>query len=129
MSNNSSIIKMVNLPVNLQKTQIINTIKQDIISTIQKITNIVQSPSSLELLHYIALLIESIVDKNLQIDKMTLLKDILKILFPNISDEELIFAENAVEYMLSENLIKGVPILKKALTYAYEILKKLIAKS
>jgi hypothetical protein len=129
MSNNSSIIKMVNLPVNLQKTQIINTIKQDIISTIQKITNIVQSPNSLELLHYIALLIESIVDKNLQIDKMTLLKDILKILFPNISDEELIFAENAVEYMLSENLIKGVPILKKALTYAYEILKKLIAKS
>jgi hypothetical protein len=129
MSNNSSIIKMVNLPVNLQKTQIINTIKQDIISTIQKITNIVQSPNSLELLHYIALLIESIVDKNLQIDKMTLLKDILKILFPNISDEELIFAENAVEYMLSEKLIKGVPILKKALTYAYEILKKLIAKS
>jgi len=129
MSNNSSIIKMVNLPVNLQKTQIINTIKQDIISTIQKITSIVQSPNSLELLHYIALLIESIVDKNLQIDKMTLLKDILKILFPNISDEELIFAENAVKYMLSENLIKGVPILKKALTYAYEILKKLIAKS
>ena len=126
---NDNIIKMVNLPVNLQKAQTIDTIKQDIISTIQKITNIVQSPKSLELLHYIALLIESIVDKNLQIDKMALLKDILKFLFPNISDEELIFAENAVNYMLSQNLIKGVPILKKAMNYAYEILKKLIAKS
>ena len=126
---NDNIIKMVNLPVNLQKAQTIDTIKQDIISTIQKITNIVQSPKSLELLHYIALLIESIVDKNLQIDKMVLLKDILNVLFPNISDEELIFAENAVNYMLSQNLIKGVPILKKAMNYAYEILKKLIAKS
>ena len=126
---NDNIIKMVNLPVNLQKAQTIDTIKQDIISTIQKITNIVQSPKSLELLHYIALLIESIVDKNLQIDKMVLLKDILKFLFPNISDEDLIFAENAVNYMLSQNLIKGVPILKKAMNYAYEILKKLIAKS
>ena len=74
-------------------------------------------------------IIESIVDKNLQIDKMTLLKDILKVLFPNISDEELNFAENAVNYMLSQNLIKGIPILKKAMNYAYEILKKLIAKS
>ena len=126
---NDNIIKLVNLPVNLQKAQTIDTIKQDIISTIQKITNIVQSPKSLELLHYIALLIESIVDKNLQIDKMALLKDILKFLFSNISDEELIFAENAVNYMLSQNLIKGVPILKKAMNYAYEILKKLIAKS
>ena len=126
---NDNIIKMVNLPVNLQKAQTIDTIKQDIISTIQKITNIVQSPKSLELLHYIALLIESITDKNLQIDKMALLKDILKVLFPNISDEELNFAENAVNYMLSQNLIKGVPILKKAMNYAYEILKKLIAKS
>ena len=126
---NDNIIKLVNLPVNLQKAQTIDTIKQDIISTIQKITNIVQSPKSLELLHYIALLIESIVDKNLKIDKMALLKDILKFLFPNISDEELIFAENAVNYMLSQNLIKGIPILKKAMNYAYEILKKLIAKS
>jgi len=126
---NDNIIKMVNLPVNLQKAQTIDTIKQDIISTLQKITNIVQSPKSLELLHYIALLIESIVDKNLQIDKMALLKDILKVLFPNISDEELNFAENAVNYMLSQNLIKGIPILKKAMNYAYEILKKLIAKS
>ena len=126
---NDNIIKMVNLPVNLQKAQTIDTIKQDIISTLQKITNIVQSPKSLELLHYIALLIEFIVDKNLQIDKMALLKDILKVLFPNISDEELNFAENAVNYMLSQNLIKGVPILKKAMNYAYEILKKLIAKS
>ena len=126
---NDNIIKLVNLPVNLQKAQTIDTIKQDIISTIQKITNIVQSPKSLELLHYIALLIESIVDKNLQIDKMALLKDILKVLFPNISDEELNFAENAVNYMLSQNLIKGIPILKKAMNYAYEILKKLIAKS
>ena len=126
---NDNIIKLVNLPVNLQKAQTIDTIKQDIISTIQKMTNIVQSPKNLELLHYIALLIESIVDKNLQIDKMALLKDILKVLFPNISDEELIFAENAVNYMLSQNLIKGVPILKKAMNYAYEILKKLIAKS
>jgi len=126
---NDNIIKMVNLPVNLQKAQTIDTIKQDIISTIQKITNIVQSPKSLELLHYIALLIESITDKNLQIDKMALLKDILKVLFPNISDEELNFAENAVNYMLSQNLIKGIPILKKAMNYAYKILKKLIAKS
>ena len=126
---NDNIIKMVNLPVNLQKAQTIDTIKQDIISTIQKITNIVQSPKSLELLHYIALLIESIVPEGTQIDKMVLLKDILNVLFPNISDEELIFAENAVNYMLSQNLIKGIPILKKAMNYAYEILKKLIAKS
>ena len=57
---------------------------------------------------------------------MALLKEILLQLIPNITNDELLFVENTIDYMLSQKLIKKIPILKKALKYSWEILKKVI---
>jgi hypothetical protein len=123
---NSKKIKLVSLPQNLQKSQTAETIKQDIIDVIKKIKTLVTSPSNLELIQYLATLIEAIVEKKHDIDKMALAKEILLGLFPNITDDELQFSENTIEFMLSQNLIKKIPILKKALSYSWEILKRVI---
>jgi hypothetical protein len=123
---NSRAINLVALPQGLKKSETIESIKQDIINVIQNIKSLISSPSNLELIHYLATLIEAIVDKKHNIDKMTLLKEILSQLFPSITNDELLFAENTIEYMLSQNLIKKIPILKKALSYSWEIFKKVI---
>jgi len=52
---------------------------------------------------------------------MALLKEILLQLIPNITNDELLFVENTIDYMLSQKLIKKIPILKKALKYSWEI--------
>jgi hypothetical protein len=126
MSSNLKAINLVELPHGLKKSETIETIKQDIVNAIQSIKSLVLSPSNLELIHYLATLIEAIVDKKHNIDKMTLLKEILLQLFPSTTNDELVFAESTIEYMLSQKLIKKIPILKKALSYSWEILKKVI---
>jgi hypothetical protein len=78
------------------------------------------------LIQYLATLIEAIVEKKHDIDKMTLAKEILLVLFPDITDDELQFSEKTIEYMLSQNLIKKIPILRKALKYSWEILKRFV---
>ena len=103
---NSRAINLVALPHGLKKSETIETIKQDIINVNQNIKSLILSPSNLELIHYLVTLIEAIVDKKHNIDKMTLLKEILLHLFSNVTNDELVFAESTIEYMLSQKLIR-----------------------
>jgi hypothetical protein len=116
----------VHKPPLLKRDLITEQIKDDIINALLKVKNIIKSPTSLELIHYITLLLESIVEKKAGIDKLALFNDILKTLFPNITEDELTKAEEVINFLLSNKLIKKIPILKKALFYASDILKKLI---
>jgi len=110
---NSRAINLVALPHGLKKSETIETIKQDIINVNQNIKSLILSPSNLELIHYLVTLIEeAIVDKKHNIDKMTLLKEILLHLFPNVTNDELVFAESTIEYMLSQKLIRKYLYLK-----------------
>ena len=123
---NLTTINLVSLPHGLKKSENFETIKQDILNAIQSIKSLILSHKNIELIHYLATLIEAIVDKKYDIDKMALLKEILLQLIPNITNDELLFVENTIDYMLSQKLIKKLPILKKALKYSWEILKKVM---
>jgi hypothetical protein len=123
---NLATINLVSLPHGLKKSEKFETIKQDILNAIQSIKSLILSHTNIELIHYLATLIEAIVDKKYDIDKMALLKEILSQLIPNIINDELLFVENTIDYMLSQKLIKKIPILKKALKYSWEIFKKVI---
>jgi len=123
---NLATINLVSLPHGLKKSEKFETIKQDILNAIQSIKSLILSHTNIELIHYLATLIEAIVDKKYDIDKMAFLKEILLQLIPNITNDELLFVEHKIDYMLSQKLIKKIPILKKALKYSWEIFKKVI---
>jgi hypothetical protein len=55
---------------------------------------------------------------------MGLFIDILKTLFPNITDENVDFAQNHIQAELINGRTKGIPIIRLALSYAYEIILK-----
>ena len=87
---NLTTIYFVSLLHGFKKSEKFETIKQDILNAIQSIKSLILSHTNIELIHYLATLIEAIVDKKYDIDKMALLKEILLQLIPNITNDELL---------------------------------------
>ena len=81
------------------------------------------NPTDPRLIRFIALLIENLVKKKHKINKLELLKDILILAYPTITEEEMTHDCQLVEDFLSNNQIKKYPVLKYALHLAYLFLK------
>lgn len=85
------------------------------------------SPTSIELLHYLSTLVENVVTKKQGIIKMDVLLAVVRIIFPQVSDDEIKLVISIVEHLLSLKVIKKIPLLKYAGIYGKEILKKVFS--
>ena len=81
--------------------QITNEVKQIIHIT---------KPSSPELIQYVASLIENLVLKKHSIDKQKLLEDIIKSLYPEITEKDLEAINETLEFLLTSGNIKKISI-------------------
>lgn len=92
----------------------------DIVDEIKTFSHRV-SPTHIDTVIYIACLIQSLVCKKDCIDKERLMRDILKMVFPSVTDEELDRAKEIVEDGLRTKRIKSSKLVKYALRFAREI--------
>jgi len=104
-------------------------ILDQIVTAAQKILTAIEKPTSLDLIHYVASIIENVITKASQIDKMSLVIEVFQKLFPEITSEEITEIQEAVEFLLAQNMIKNIPVLKYALNLANQFFTSLLSKS
>jgi hypothetical protein len=128
-TNHQRKLNLIQLPLSIEQLKKRDLIKNEILNEINKFIQLCFSPQNIQLISTIAIMIESLVKSHHNIDKMSLFIEILKELFPDINDENIAFAQNHIEAELINGRIKGIPIIKLALSYAYEIIfKKILEK-
>jgi hypothetical protein len=81
------------------------------------------SPTDIRLVRFISVLLENLVKKSHKIDKLQLFIELLKLLFPSISEGEIRHDVELVEDALLHQQIKKIPVLKYALHLAFEFVK------
>ena len=81
------------------------------------------SPIDIRLVKFIGLLIENLVKPKHKIDKLGLFIEVLKLLYPTISADEVKHDIDLLEDLLKSKQIKKIPVLKYAIHLAYEFCK------
>jgi len=81
------------------------------------------SPTDIRLVRFLSLLIENLVKHKYKIDKKELFIELLKLLYPAISENEIREDVDLVEDLLKHHQIKKIPVLKYALHLAIEFTK------
>jgi len=112
---------------NLSKLSKRDNILNEIVTEVKKIVHLTY-PTCIELIEYIGTLIENLVIKRDAIDKKQIFIDILKIVFPSITDEEINISVQAIEYLLNTKAIKKIPLLKYALHLSRELIGSFLKK-
>jgi len=118
---NSAVLQIVQPKFTLSKLSNRDQILQQIVAEVKKISHLT-FPTSIELIEYICNLIENLVAKKDSINKETLMIDILKSVFPSITDEEIASAKLLVQYLLNSGAIKKIPVLKYAIHLSKQLL-------
>jgi hypothetical protein len=81
------------------------------------------SPTDIRLVRFISLLLENLVKKKHKIDKKELFIELLKLLYPSVSENEITHDIDLIEDLLKSKQIKKIPVLKYAVHLAYEFAK------
>jgi hypothetical protein len=118
----SLVTKIIQPKFSLAVLSTYDKIKQEIVNEIIKVKHLVISPTMIEFVHYISTLIENIVVKKDNINKATLFVDIIKSIFPNVTEDEISICKSIVNYLLDSNQIKKIPLLKYVTYLARELI-------
>jgi hypothetical protein len=128
MSNHTRKLGLIKLPLSIEQLKKREKIKTEILTEVRKFISFCNDPKNTKLLTCIAIMIESLVLKKHNIDKLDLMIEILKLLFPNVTEDDIDFAKSHVEAELIDKKIKGIPVLRNALSYTFEIVFKKVIK-
>lgn len=88
-----------------------------IVTLVKKTAPLVNDPKMLDLLEYIANLVENFVAKKDKINSEDLIKRIYKEIFPQITDEDMGFVVYNIQSLRDRGLIKRIPFLRKMWYY------------
>jgi hypothetical protein len=118
---------LIDIPKDLKRAKGLDELMTTIVGQVRQISKFAKSPLALDLSHYVATLIENLVTKK-GTDKMRLAFDIFLALFPTITASDLQIVQRNIEYLLTINVVKKTPILRKVLHYSYEIATAIFKK-
>jgi hypothetical protein len=125
MSSSSFVITSIIQPkFTLAKLSKEEEILSIIVSLVSKIASLVDDPKFLDLLSYIANLIENFVKKKDDIDKKQLLIKIYKKVYPNISDADLQTILDNLQHLYDTGQVKKISLRKYLYHYARNFLQK-----
>ena len=79
-----------------------------IVTLVNKVTNVITDPKMLDLLSYIANLVENLVKDKYQIDKKNILVKIYKLVFPDITDEDIAAILENLQHLYDAGEIKKI---------------------
>jgi hypothetical protein len=112
-------------PANTLKTTIKKSkIATEIITELQKITDLPSLKNDLEFLTYVCNLVENMVSNKSNIDKTSLILEIFSKLFPDITPTEIQQIESNIQYLINNFKIKKIPIITFIGKTVYSYLKK-----
>ena len=94
---------------NLQVLAIKNDIQNIIINELSKIK--LTYPTDVALIHYISLLVENLLKPKSKIDKLHFVFDIIKAVFPAVTDNELVIIGDIIHYLLSTKMVSKIPFV------------------
>lgn len=113
-------LKTTNLPkLKLSKTAkstiLTNEMKNFIINDIKMIPNYETMKTDLELVKHLCSMVEELNRKELdpKIDKKSIVLDVLKILFPDLSVEQTMFMDTFIDFICQNDLISKVSTVSK----------------
>ena len=113
-------LKTANLPkLKLSKTAkstiLTNEMKNFIINDIKMIPNYETMKTDLELVKHLCSMVEELNRKELdpKIDKKSIVLDVLKILFPDLSVEQTMFMDTFIDFICQNDLISKVSTVSK----------------
>ncbi len=109
------------LEKHVMKNKIIECVADQLSKSIPQIVTL---SKDLELLKLIANIIENIVCKKHKVDKKELVLEIVKKLFPLLSEQDLAVISDNIEMLHFNKLIKKVPFWKKVRRYIFDSKKK-----
>ena len=125
MSSSSFVIASIIQPkFTLAKLSKEEEILSIIVSLVSKISPLVDDPKFLDLLSYIANLIENFVKKKDDIDKKKLLIKIYKKVYPNISEADLQTILDNLQHLYDTGQVKKISLRKYLYHYARNFLQK-----
>jgi len=120
---NMSYDKLIKLPKDVRGKMAYIELRDKIVDDVKRFVTLT-GPSSLYLIKRIGILIETYAKKKDKIDKLNLLIDIVKTIYPEVTDSEITFIRNSVEFLLQQKQIRAIPLLKFALNLFEELIKK-----
>jgi hypothetical protein len=108
--------------------EITNKLKMDdiekyIISEVTKLLPMYKGLTDIKLIKLIGTYIENMIKKHYGADKLAIFISIIKILFPNLTCEELQLSIRTLEECLLDKLIKKIPVLRYAYHLTHEFIK------
>lgn len=108
--------------------EILNKLKIDdvekfIVSKVSKILHLYKGITDPKLIKYIAIFIENMIKKHYGADKLAIFISIVKVLFPNLTYENLQIAIGILEEALVDNVIKKIPVLRYCYHLTHEFIK------
>ena len=118
---------LVRIPLTIQKKQKLDAIKTQIIHRVKLIDKF-SNPIGLDIIHFVSLLAKNLLTADLDVVLSEFVIQIFQLLYPSLSQADLQQIEANIEYLESLGLIKRVPILIRALNWAYQIASNLLAQ-
>src|SRR5579871_299038 len=118
---------LVKLPQSIQRKQKVDAIKQQIINQVKSVQKF-STPTGIDIIHFVCLLAENLLTKDLEVITSDFVISIFQTLYPSLTEAELQQIESDINHLKSLGLIKKVPILIRALNYAYQIAQSLLFK-
>jgi hypothetical protein len=116
------VIKLVPVPDALKSDMKTQKIKQRIVEEIRSLLKVVPlSPKTAALIQYVASLIESLLNGQ-KVDKWVIYCDIMREIWPDINEADLIAIKDILEHLLSSKMIKSVPVVAYCMRLARELL-------
>src|ERR1700694_3045362 len=100
----------------------VNKQQQIIITEVSKLLQYFSGVHDSKLVRFIATMIENLIKKKYECDKKQIFINVVKTLFPEVSDNELNISLNILEDLLSSNQIKKIPVLRYAVHLAKELI-------
>jgi hypothetical protein len=128
MNSHTRKLGLVEIPLSIRQQMKRDKLKMEILTEVRKFISFCNDPKNTKLLTTLGIMIESLVKKSYNIDKLSLFLEILTLLFPNITEKDVEFAKSHIEAELIECKIKGIPVLRNALSYTFEIVFKKVIK-
>ena len=118
---------LVSFQNSLQDHQTTYSTIDALVQKIQSIPNHQALKLDLELTLYICKVVENIIGSKSStstIDKSNIVVSVFQAIFPDLTDDQIAYIKQQIQYFWSNKLIKRVPMLIRVGVYAFNIFKK-----
>lgn len=97
-----------------------------IVTLVKKVAPLVENPLLLDLLIYVANLVENMIKKGDKIDRNEMIIKIYKDVFPTITEEQLHIINIHIQSLHDNKLIKKIPLYKKVWYYGSQFFNRYV---